>query len=224
MSNAYTLTVTDGIAQVVLDLPGEKVNKFSALVMAELGTVLDSLSKRNDLKVVVFSSAKPSMFIAGADIKELQAISNRTEAESKAIAGQQLFQKVADLRVPTIAVIDGPCLGGGMEFVLACTYRIVTDEDKTKLGLPEVTLGIIPGWGGTQRLPRLIGLLAAMDMILSGAPVNARKAIKLGLADACCARAFLPIELPRFIARILTTDGAAAITSRRPSGFKRWAL
>ena len=224
MSNAYTLTVTDGIAQVVLDLPGEKVNKFSAVVMAELGTVLDDLGKRNDLKVVVFNSGKPSMFIAGADIKELQAISNRTEAESKAVAGQQLFQKVADLRVPTIAVIDGPCLGGGMEFVLACTYRIVTDEDKTKLGLPEVTLGIIPGWGGTQRLPRLIGLLAAMDMIISGAPVNARKAIKLGLADACCARAFLPIELPRFIARLLTTDGAAAIINRRPSGFKRWAL
>jgi 3-hydroxyacyl-CoA dehydrogenase/enoyl-CoA hydratase/3-hydroxybutyryl-CoA epimerase len=224
MSNAYTLTVSDGIAQVVLDLPGEKVNKFSALVMAELNSVLDELNKRSDLKVVVFRSGKPNMFIAGADIKELQAISNRAEAESKAIAGQQLFNKVADLGVPTIAVIDGPCLGGGMEFALACTYRIVTDEDKTKLGLPEVTLGIIPGWGGTQRLPRLVGLLAAMDMILSGAQVNARKALKIGLADACCARSFLSQEVAKFIARVLSREGASAILGRRPNGFKRWAL
>jgi 3-hydroxyacyl-CoA dehydrogenase / enoyl-CoA hydratase / 3-hydroxybutyryl-CoA epimerase len=224
MSNAFTLTINAGIANVVFDLPGEKVNKFSAGVMAELSNLIDDLGKRSDLKVVVFSSGKPSMFIAGADIKELQAISNRTEAQSKALAGQQLFQKVADLRVPTIAVINGPCLGGGMEFALACRYRLVTDEEKTKLGLPEVTLGIIPGWGGTQRLPKLIGLLAAMDMILSGAPINARKAMKLGLADACCSHAFITQELQRFITQVLSPQGEMAIEARRPNSFKRWAL
>ncbi len=223
--NAFTTTVLDGIAQVVFDLPGEKVNKFSALVMGELDQVLDGLHARSDLKAVVFLSGKPGMFIAGADIKELQAISNRVDAQAKAEAGQRLFQRVADLTVPTIAVIDGPCLGGGMEFVLACTWRIVADEEKTKLGLPEVTLGIIPGWGGTQRLPRLIGIAPALELILSGAPVNARKAFKLGLADACVPRPFLTAEVGRFVQQVLTPAGAATVRDRRPhGGLMRWAL
>jgi 3-hydroxyacyl-CoA dehydrogenase/enoyl-CoA hydratase/3-hydroxybutyryl-CoA epimerase len=222
---AFTTTVTDGIARVVFDLPGEKVNKFSATVMGELGHVLDDLSGRTDLKAVVFTSGKPGVFIAGADIKEIQGIANRVDAQAKAEAGQRTFQKVADLKIPTIAVIDGACLGGGLEFALACTYRIVADEDKTKLGLPEVTLGIIPGWGGTQRLPRLIGIQAAMEMILGGAPVNARKALKLGLADACVPRPFLDQEVAAFVQRILTHDGAAAVRAKRPrGGVMRWAL
>ncbi len=221
----FTLTVTDGIAQVVFDLPGEKINKFSALVMTELGNLLEKLHARSDLKAVVFTSGKSNMFIAGADIKELQAITNRADAKAKAETGQQLFQRVADLSVPTIAVIDGPCLGGGMEFALACTYRIVADEEKTKLGLPEVTLGIIPGWGGTQRLPRLIGIAPALELILSGAPVNARKAFKIGLVDACVPRSFLSAEVSRFVARILSSDGAAAVRAKRPhGGIMRWAL
>ena len=223
--NVFTTTVTDGIAQVVFDLPGEKVNKFSALVMNELGQVLDHLKGLAGLKAVVFTSGKPGMFIAGADIKELQAIGNRADAQAKAEAGQHLFQRVADLAVPTIAVIDGPCLGGGMEFALACTYRIVADEEKTRLGLPEVTLGIIPGWGGTQRLPRLIGIAAALELILSGAPVNARKALKLGLADACVPHSFLVAEVGQFVKRVLTDEGAAAVRARRPrGGWARWAL
>jgi 3-hydroxyacyl-CoA dehydrogenase / enoyl-CoA hydratase / 3-hydroxybutyryl-CoA epimerase len=223
--SVFTLTVTDGVAQVVFDLPGEKINKFSALVMAELRQLLESLHARSDLKAVVFTSGKPNMFIAGADIKELQAITNRADAKAKAEVGQQLFQRVADLSVPTIAVIDGPCLGGGMEFALACSYRIVADEEKTKLGLPEVTLGIIPGWGGTQRLPRLIGIAPALELILSGAPVNARKAFKIGLADACVPRPFLSAEVSRFVARILSSDGASAVRAKRPhGGIMRWAL
>ena len=223
--SVFTLTVTDGIAQVVFDLPGEKINKFSAVVMTELGNLLEKLHARSDLKAVVFTSGKPNMFIAGADIKELQAITNRADAKAKAETGQQLFQRVADLSVPTIAVIDGACLGGGMEFALACTYRIVADEEKTKLGLPEVTLGIIPGWGGTQRLPRLIGIAPALELILSGAPVNARKALKIGLADACVPRSFLNAEVNRFVARILSTDGAAAVCAKRAQGgMLRWTL
>jgi 3-hydroxyacyl-CoA dehydrogenase/enoyl-CoA hydratase/3-hydroxybutyryl-CoA epimerase len=222
---AFTTTVTDDIARVVFDLPGEKVNKFSAVVMAELGHVLDNLHARTDLKAVIFISGKPGVFIAGADIKEIQNIANRVDAQAKAEAGQRTFQRVADLKVPTIAVIDGACLGGGMEFALACTYRIVADEEKTKLGLPEVTLGIIPGWGGTQRLPRLIGIQAGLEMILSGAPVNARKALKLGLVDACVARSFIDREVNTFVARILTPDGAAAVRANRPhGGLMRWAL
>lgn len=197
--NAFTLTVTNRIARVVFDLPGEKVNKFDSTSMAELGRIIDDLQANKDLDVVVFSSGKTGIFVAGADIKELQRITTTAEATEKAVAGQTLFQRIANLRVPTIAVIDGPCLGGGMEFALACTYRIVADEEKTKLGLPEVTLGILPGWGGTQRLPRLIGLTEAVGMIVSGAPAHARKALKIGLADACVARAFMAKEVDRFI-------------------------
>jgi 3-hydroxyacyl-CoA dehydrogenase / enoyl-CoA hydratase / 3-hydroxybutyryl-CoA epimerase len=216
----FTLTYDADIAQVVFDLPGEKVNKFSAAAMTELGSVLDQLHKRPNLKAVIFTSGKANMFVAGADIKELQAISNRSEAEAKAKAGQQLFDRVAALPVPTFAVIDGPCLGGGMEFALACNYRIVSDEEKTKLGLPEVTLGIIPGWGGTQRLPRLIGIPAALDMILSGAPISARKASKLGLADACFPRAFLAEKTREFVHAVLNHQFHRA--ARR--GLKNWAL
>jgi 3-hydroxyacyl-CoA dehydrogenase/enoyl-CoA hydratase/3-hydroxybutyryl-CoA epimerase len=219
--STFSLAVDDGIARVSIDLPGEKVNKFSAAVMAELGELLDQLAGRSDLRAVVFASAKPGVFIAGADIRDLQAIGSRDEALAKAQAGQRLFQRVAALPVPSIAVIDGACLGGGLEFALACTYRIVADEDKTSLGLPEVTLGIIPGWGGTQRLPRLIGVSAALEMILAGRPVNARKALKLGLADACAARAFLDGETRRFIAACLAPGGRAAVLARRPQGWKR---
>nr|MBA2480677.1 enoyl-CoA hydratase/isomerase family protein [Planctomycetota bacterium] len=205
---AFTFAVDEhGIARVVFDLPGEKVNKFSTTVMIELGEILDAMRLRSDIKAMVFTSGKPDVFIAGVDIKELQAITIRADAYSKARVGQQLFQKAADLPFPTIAVIDGACLGGGLEFAMACSHRLVTDDPKTSLGLPEVTLGIIPGWGGTQRLPRLVGVQNALDMILTGKPVNGPKAFKIGLADACVARAFLDVELPKFVAICLTPEG-----------------
>jgi 3-hydroxyacyl-CoA dehydrogenase/enoyl-CoA hydratase/3-hydroxybutyryl-CoA epimerase len=222
--STFTLHVADGIARVVIDLAGEKVNKFSAAVVAELGELVRTLQGMGDLRAVAFTSAKPGVFIAGADIRELQGISDRAEALAKAHAGQRLFQRIAELPMPTVAVIDGACMGGGLEFALSCTYRVVADEDKTALALPEVTLGIIPGWGGTQRLPRLIGPAAALEMILGGRPVNARKAIKLGLADACAARAFLADEVRSLIERILRPGGAQAVIARRPHGWRRRLL
>ncbi len=205
--SAFTLTVTEGIAHLVFDLPGEKVNKFTAAVLDELSGVIAELGKRTDLRAVVIASGKPDMFIAGADIAEIQGLTSIELALAKARRGQDVFNQLAALRVPTIAVIDGPCLGGGMELALACTYRVVTDAEKTRLGLPEVTLGIIPGWGGTQRLPRLVGLANALDLILSGRHVPGPKAFKIGLADACVARAFLAEELPRFISKMTATSG-----------------
>ena len=164
---AFTTTFTDGIARVVFDLQGEKVNKFSAVVMAELGQVLDELHARTDLKAVLFTSGKPGIFIAGAEIKEIQGIANRVDAQAKADAGQRTFQKVADLKVPTIAVIDGACLGGGLEFALACTYRIVADEEKTKLGLLRILntqlIGIMLV---THVLPRLLAHVLAITILL----------------------------------------------------------
>ena len=213
---AFTLTVDpSGIARLVFDLPGEKVNKFSAVVVTELNALLDDLGKRAGVKALVVTSGKTDVFVAGADIRELQTISTTDEAYAKARAGQMLFQRVADLPFPSVAAIDGACLGGGMEFALACTYRVVTDEPKTSLGLPEVSLGILPGWGGTQRLPALVGLGQALEMILPGKPLNGPKAYKAGLADRCVARAFLPADLASFVAEILTPGGRAKVLARR---------
>jgi 3-hydroxyacyl-CoA dehydrogenase/enoyl-CoA hydratase/3-hydroxybutyryl-CoA epimerase len=206
------------VAVVTFDVPGAKVNMLSAAVMADIARALDALEDRVP-SAAVFRSAKPDVFIAGADLSELRGIGTPADAREKAHAGQALFDRVAKLPCATIAVIDGACLGGGLEFALACRHRLVTDAPKTQLGLPEVTLGIIPGWGGTQRLPRLLGLLAGMDLILNGKPVDGRKAFKLGLADAVVAREFLDIELPAFIARCLDPAERAKMGGRvRPRG------
>ena len=217
--SAFTVTIVDGVVQLVFNLPGEKVNKFTAAVMDELDGLIAGFERRDDLKTIVITSGKPDMFIAGADISEIKGLTTVAQALTKAKRGQDVFERLARLaavkKIPIVAVIDGPCLGGGMELALACTHRVVTDADKTKLGLPEVTLGIIPGWGGTQRLPRLIGLPAALDLILSGRQIAGAKAFKMGLADACMARAFLADDLPRFLARLTTLVRAPLARSIR---------
>jgi len=210
------------VARVVFDLPDEKVNKFAAAVVGELNELIDLLIKRTDVRILVFSSAKKDVFIAGADIKEITNITIAADALAKARAGQQAFQRWSELPFPTLAVIDGACLGGGLEFAMACTYRLVTDAEKTSLGLPEVSLGIIPGWGGTQRLPRLVGPIQALEMILLSKQVNGPKALKIGLADACVARAFLDVELPALTTRIVTRDHLETLTAgRKPEGTSR---
>lgn len=215
--SAFSLTVERNIAHLVFDLPGGKVNTFSAAVVSELNAILEQLARQTDLRALVFTSAKPDVFIAGADIKELQLIATVEEGYSKARAGQQLFQRLADLPFPSLAVIDGACLGGGLECALACTFRLVTDADKTSLGLPEVTLGILPGWGGTQRLPSLVGPSLAVDLILSGRTLNGLKAFKSGLADRICARAFLADTVATMVEEITTPTGRAKLLARRAS-------
>jgi len=212
---AFSLTVDNRIARLVFDLPGEKVNKFAATVVTEMNAILDDLAKRSDVRVLVLTSAKSDIFIAGADIKELQGIATSDEGFGKARAGQQLFQRLAELPFPSVAVIDGACLGGGMECALACTYRIVTDADKVSLGLPEVTLGILPGWGGTQRMPALVGPSLAVDLIVSGRMLNGPKAFKAGLADRICARPYLAATVSAFVEEILTEAGKAKVLERR---------
>lgn len=155
---AFTLKVDpNGIATLVFDLPGEKINKFSTPVMKEFEGIIDDLKTHNDIRALIITSAKPDIFIAGADVKEIQR-ADASAAGDLIKGGHRTFNKLSHLPFPTIAMINGVCLGGGMELALACTYRVVTDNPKTMLGLPEVTLGIMPGWGGTQRMPRLIGL------------------------------------------------------------------
>ena len=206
MYNAFTLSVGEnGYARLVFDSPGEKVNTFSTAAMKEFALILDDLAQRTDVKALLLASAKNGIFIAGANIDELAAIATETEAESKARFGQAVFSKLAALPFPSFAIIDGACVGGGLECALACTYRLVTDSPKTKLGLPEVSLGIIPGWGGTQRLPRLVGLPNALDLILSGRSIDGKKAVKMGLADNLVAREFLDASVSKFIGATLAS-------------------
>jgi len=174
---------TEGIAWVIFDDPDSKVNILGFGQMQRLDAILDELSKRRP-KAVIFISAKPGIFIAGADINELGKIRDARHGEQLSREGHRIFAKIEMLGMPTVAAIDGVCLGGGCELSLACRYRVATDQPKTQIGLPETQLGIIPGWGATQRLPRLIGLPAALDIICAGKSVSADKARRIGLVDA----------------------------------------
>ncbi|MEN0058855.1 MAG: enoyl-CoA hydratase-related protein, partial [Bdellovibrio sp.] len=170
------------IAVVEFDLVGEKVNKFSTPVMMRLKEVVGELHKSN-FRAVVFKSNKPKIFIAGADIDEIKSMTTKDQFDAAVKGGQEIMNSVEDLPMPTFAAVHGACMGGGCEFILACDYRVASDDSSTKIGLPEIQLGILPGFGGTQRLPRVIGLQAALDIILAGKSVNAKKALKSGLVD-----------------------------------------
>jgi 3-hydroxyacyl-CoA dehydrogenase / enoyl-CoA hydratase / 3-hydroxybutyryl-CoA epimerase len=173
----------DGVLVLTLDVPGEKVNMLGRGMMEELQALLSDLESRTDVAAVVLRSGKPDNFIAGADIKDFLQIRSALEGETLSRGGQAILQRLADLRVPVVAAIHGSCLGGGLETVLACRYRIASDDPKTALGVPEVQLGLIPGAGGTQRLPRLIALPQALDLILTGRSLKAKRALKAGLVD-----------------------------------------
>ncbi len=180
---AFTVTVRDGIAHAVLDLPGEPVNKITAGVREELAALLTRLAGDPAVRAVVLRSAKPDTFIAGADIEEFVALESAPAAEALVRSGQMLVSRLGEIGKPVVAAIHGACLGGGLEAALACAYRVATDHPKTILGLPEVQLGIIPAAGGCQRLPRLIGIRAALDIILAGKTVPASRAHRLGMVD-----------------------------------------
>lgn len=170
-----------GIACLTINQRGSKVNTLGTATMTELAELLDQIRKDPKVKALVISSGKQDSFIAGADVKEIQDIQSRSLAEAfnASNLGKELFQKIADLPYNTVAAINGICLGGGMELTLACKYRIASKN--AKIGLPEIKLGFIPGWGGCVRLPRLIGVANALDLIMAGKVLNADKACKLGV-------------------------------------------
>ena len=183
------------------------MNTFSSPVLDELERLLDDIAADLDVRAVVFRSAKPGCFIAGADIGELRTLTDPEVADAFIGRGQRLFSRLAALRVPTVSVIDGACLGGGLEFAMTTTWRLVSDDRRCALGLPEVTLGLIPGWGGTQRLPRLVGVAQALPMICSGRPVDGPRAVELGLATACAARGDLDRAVDELLAAAPAPDG-----------------
>lgn len=173
----------DGIAVVTIDVPGGNQNTLKAEVFGETHELLDRLTQDVNIQGVVFISGKPDSFIAGADINLLKSLQTATEAIDLSHAGQRLFDRLENFKAPVVAAIDGTCLGGGLEMALACHGRVCTDNPKTVLGLPEAPLGILPGGGGTQRSLRLIGISAALGLLLTGKHVNAQKARRLGLVD-----------------------------------------
>jgi 3-hydroxyacyl-CoA dehydrogenase/enoyl-CoA hydratase/3-hydroxybutyryl-CoA epimerase len=181
--SAFTVRTEHGIGWLELDLPDEPVNKMTRGVREELGSWLDRLGADGDVRSIVLISRKPGSFIAGADIDEFLALRSRDEAHALVRSGQELVGRLGRLGKPVVAAIHGACLGGGLEAALACTYRIATDDAKTRIGLPEVQLGIIPAAGGCQRLPRLIGVRNALDMILAGKQLPARRAFRKGIVD-----------------------------------------
>lgn len=173
----------DNIAIITMDVPGETMNTLRSEFGDEVRQVLDFLKSRNDLKGVVFTSGKPDSFIAGADINMLASCETAEDVYKLSRDGHKLLNELASQRLPVVAAIHGPCLGGGLELALACDYRVISNSPKTVLGLPEVQLGILPGGGGTQRLPKLVGIAKSLDLMLTGKQLRPKQAVKLGVAD-----------------------------------------
>ncbi len=174
----------EGFAWLTIDREGASTNSLSAEVLEELCSALSDLAATPP-KGLIIRSGKDNGFIAGADIDDFERVKTVDEALAIVKRGWDIFNELAAAPYPTLALIRGFCLGGGLELALACRYRVAVDEPGTRLGLPEVMLGIVPAWGGMRRLPRLAGAPDALDMLLTGKTIDARRAKKLGVADEC---------------------------------------
>jgi 3-hydroxyacyl-CoA dehydrogenase/enoyl-CoA hydratase/carnithine racemase len=206
-----------GVTTVSLDVPGRPMNVLTNEVMMELDQIVHELETGGDTKLVLFQSSKESGFLSGADVEALQQLDSATDAIRAVESGQMLFQRIEWLPFPTVAVIHGPCLGGGLEWALSCKYRIARDNSSTKIGLPEIKLGLIPGWGGTQRLPKRVGLANALSMILTGKHLSADQAYRMGLVDRAIAPERWEVGVNEFVDEVLS-HRVPASHRRRP----RW--
>jgi len=180
--HVHRRNVPDGLVVLTFDRQDSAANIFDRATLEELNAHLEALERDASLRGLVLASAKPSIFVAGADLHSLATAPMNALREIVEF-GQRVFSRLAALSVPTAAAIHGASLGGGFEVSLACDFRLATPDKATKLGLPEVQLGILPAWGGSTRLPRLIGLPKALELILAGKTVAAKSALKLGLVD-----------------------------------------
>ena len=199
----------EGIAWATFDKAGESANSLSSAVMNELAQMLDRLDA-NPPRGLIFRSGKAAGFIAGADIQEFTQLDTPKKGLELVMRGWDLFNRLAAARYPTLALVRGHCLGGGLELALACRYLLEVDEPGPKMGLPEVMLGIFPGWGGMLRLPQRVGPQAALDMMLTGKTIDAQRAKRIGLADDC-----VPPRVMENAAKMLVVSN----TPRRPLPF-----
>lgn len=207
------------IGYITFDAPDSKVNVLSTPVLQAFEKILDQFKNVCALKALVIQSAKKDIFIAGADIKEIENITEVGDGKTKSEAGQNVLNKLEDLPLPTIAVIDGAALGGGCELALACRYRIATFNDKVRIGLPEVNLGFVPGFGGTYRLPRLVGLQGALKLILAGNAVDANAAFRMGLVDRLVPQAGLAQRVKELALEVGAFPRRRIIPKPKPKGF-----
>lgn len=207
-----------GVVSITLDVPSRSLNVIDESVLTELETIVARLGDDPLTKVVVFRSGKASGFLAGADVNEIARLSDDAMVEATLIRGQHLLSQIAGLAATTIAAIHGPCLGGGLELALACDCRIARDDESTQLGFPEVHLGLLPGWGGTQRLPRKVGLIAALPMILQGKKLSAPQAARVGLVDRVVAAG----DWDRQLANFATESLPAGESAKRQASKPRW--
>lgn len=174
--------IRDNICTLTFDRPESSANLLDRETLDQLNGHLDFIEHESSVRAVIFASAKPRIFIAGADLKALVS-DDSNELRAYIEQGQTVFSRVAHLRIPTVAAIHGACVGGGCELALACDHRCAADDHVTRIGLPEVSLGILPAWGGSTRLPRLIGVLKALDVILNGKVLSAKQALGVGMID-----------------------------------------
>ncbi len=213
----FRVEVADGIATVLLDEPGEPVNTLSPEVGEEFDRILTELGKEAAVRAVVLASGKKDGFVAGARIEMFQGVKSAADAEKLAHLGQAGFDRLERFPKPVVAAIHGACLGGGLEWAMACHQRVCSDDPRTQLGQPEVQLGLIPGAGGTQRLPRLVGIATALDLILTGKSVRPKKALAIGLVDEV-----VPAPILLEAARKRAADLASgALERQRPAGLMR---
>ena len=210
----------DGLVWLWLDRAEASTNTLSSEMLGELADALAELEK-NPPRGLIIASAKATGFVAGADIEEFSRIDSAAAARDLVERGWSLFGWLARLPFPTLALVRGHCMGGGLELALACRYRIVVDEPATRLALPEVMLGILPAWGGMHRLPRLVGPVVALDMMLTGKSVDARKAHRIGLADACVPPRVMENAAAMLVASGAGSGAAPASLPRRISWFNR---
>jgi enoyl-CoA hydratase len=205
--NALSLQFAESFAIVVFDQPGSKVNVLRRETWSEMEAVFQQLAVRTDLHGLVLESAKPGVFIAGADLKELSDVPGPDHPGTRQFIeqGLRVLESLESLPFPTVACVDGAALGGGLEVALACDFRIAGTNAKTRFGLPELTLGLIPGWGGTQRLPRLIGVTSAIEQMLGREPFDAENARYRGLATRIVPSENLRSEAFRLLAEAQST-------------------
>ncbi len=211
--------VDDGLATVLMDKAGSPVNSISPDFGRELAEIIERVETDTEIKALVIGSAKRNNFLAGADIPWLFSLEDSSDARELIVAGQGLFQRIEDLHTkhgkPVVVAIDGACLGGGCELSLAASFRIATNNKATVLGQPEVKIGVIPGGGGTQRLPKLVGIATALDLILTGKNIRPYKARKIGLVDEVC-----PSEVLMDVAA-KRARAAIGVKVKGPSGLER---
>jgi len=212
-----------GIAHLVVDDPARKLNVLTTAALGDLEAALDELESRADVKGVVLRSGKDGSFIAGADIDAIGSITDPAEVTALVRRAHAAFSRLAGLGAPTVAAIEGVCLGGGLEIALACDSRVAAEE-RAQIGLPETMLGIFPAFGGTTRLPRLVGLAAACDLILTGRTVDAKRAEKMGLVAKSAPAVWLVEAAEKRLAQLEGRPPGARRDAYRPKGFMPWLL